>query len=194
MDNKHLQVVDTIADLRLKAVAANAVVLVVGKLTVGDGMGAFYLFDADSTEAEDMTFLNVLTSSVSTTGRWKRLNVKTQTLPHGILTMNGGVKTFYASGVTNSSSEFTVNLTMDGTATGMAIFSQILDNSAKAYPTIASTNDAVNSVVKSEAAKITTYLFTRGNNIVLGALGTLGANTFIAAPAGTKVRATIVGI
>ncbi|QKZ15185.1 discoidin domain-containing protein [Spirosoma sp. KUDC1026] len=191
-----IDVVGTIADLKAKPLTnQNIVVLVQGKTTATDGQGAFYRWMPLSTDAEDMTFLNVVISSLATTGRWVRLNVRNLQLPHGVLAMSGGLKTFYASGLTNVSSEFVVNLTYEGTATGTPIFSQILENTTVATPTTyASTNDIVTGAPISETAKTTTYHYIKGNNIILSALGTIGANTFINAPTGTKVRATITGI
>jgi hypothetical protein len=191
-----IDVVGTIADLKAKPVTnADIVVLVQGKATATDGNGAFYKWMALSTDAEDMTFLNVVTSTLTGTGRWVRLNVKNIQLPQGVLSMNNGVKTLYVSGATSSSSTTTTYLTYDGTPTGTPIFSSIFYNAAQATVNVVNLVDAVSSCVKSVSTdkKVTVHQFWKGNNTVISLLGTL-AQSFANAPTGTPVQIKVEGI
>lgn len=183
-----------IADLKAAPVSPGAQAFVSGKNAPSDGLGGMYRWDPASTTAEDMTFLNYVASSQSPTGRWVRLFQRAQQLPHGVLVNTGGVKAFFATGVTASDGTASVNLTMDGTPGGEAIFREIWSNTARARTTSQTAGNAIQSFLMAEAAdlKSTKHGFTKANvaTIVLGLLFTPVAM----AGAGVSVAFKIEGI
>lgn len=185
---------DTLAEMQAAQVAAGAVALIVGRANATDGEGGFYRFDSAMSGTEDVTFGTQLISTRTAAGRWVRIFQRTKTLPHGILVMNGGVKTFYAPGVTNSAGEVTLNLTTDNTPTGPAIFTEIWFNAARAMAPAESVSNAVQNYVKNQTAnlKSTTHGFYRANalNLVLGLL----YNPFASTGAGVPVQFRVEGI
>ncbi|UHG93236.1 hypothetical protein [Spirosoma oryzicola] len=196
-DNMHLPVVQTVADLKLKAVSPYTPVFVLARndLSDGLGLGAIYYWKPDATDAEDMTFLNVIGSSVSATGRWMRLIVRTQQLPGGILVSNSGKKEYFTSIVTSAQGKATINLTADGTATGTALFSTIYSNRCEMVgPMPTSINNAILEYTESVSSdkKQTTHQFYKGNSTAVGALG-LSVVSFTAAPASVSANCTIAG-
>lgn len=185
--------VPTTADLKLQPVDSDVLVLTVCDSVVGDDRGGLYRWDPTSTAAEDLTFLNVVASSVSATGRWLRFAQRVRQLPHGVLTNLWGVKTFIGSGVISASSECVFNLTMDNTAGGEAIFSEIWENRAYSKTTASAPAGAIMWYPKAVAAnlKSATHGFYKAN-VVTMALGLL-YSPFMAADAGSAVGITVTG-
>jgi len=184
--------VGLLSDLRLQPVDLNVAILMVGMNSMDDNLGGFYRWDATSAVAEDQ-FLNSVVSSMSETGRWVRVFQRVRQLPHGILCYNGGIKTFYGAGTVNGSSESSVYLTMDGTAGGTAIFSNVLATNCEATANISNANDVITACRKSLSVdlKTLTYYFSRGNTQTLAGTLVAIAGTVItalrAAPSGTAV-------
>lgn len=168
--------VNTIAELKTAPVYANTIMLVVGKAAVGDNLGGFYRWDSTSTAAEDLTFLNTIASTAiqGSTGRWVRIFQRARQYPGGVLVNTGGVKTFYALGLsTAADGTVTSYLTDDGTATGNALFSTVWTTTGQATSmgTGTNANDIVIGGQKSLSSdnKTLVYQFARGNSTVLGA-------------------------
>lgn len=187
------QIVNTVADLRLLNPATNQIALMVGKTLVGDGLGGFYRWDSTATGAED-TYMNFIISTVNSNGRWVRVFQKARAVGGGILVNNGGVKSFYISATTGSTGEVTLNLTMDNTATGTAIFSEIWSIVPNPQTSAATPSDAVQSYRKSLSAdlKTTTYGFYKANAVTI----TLGLflTPVTSIGAGTNIQFRIDGI
>jgi hypothetical protein len=117
-------------------------------------------------------------------------NITSTSLVHGTLIKAGNIKIFCSSGTVNANSEYTVNLTLDGTPTGTSIFSKILANWTTAtVNTITLPNDVVTGCVRSESLTSTTLRYVKGQQII----GTL-LNAYGNAPTGTPVRAFQIGI
>lgn len=72
-------VCEAVADLKVVAVRADQIYLVLGKTARGDGQGGFYFWDAASTAAEDLTTMNVVQSTGRNTGRWLRVFTRSMT-------------------------------------------------------------------------------------------------------------------
>lgn len=171
------------------------VIMTLGQTSKGDNRGSLYYWDALSTEAEDTTYYYVVQVTGVTIGRWKKAFTRVQTLPHGILYINSGMKEFYASSVTIGDGTCTIYLTMDGTATGTAIFTNILFDDSKATVNTATINDMVSSCRKSLSANLKelVHLFGRGNSTAVSVLGVniLGLRTAVA---NTPVSFSIKGM
>lgn len=185
------QVFNTIADMQTQKGTSNSVAYVIGGTAIQDFRGAFYVWDASSTLAQDMTYYNVIQVNGVTTGRWIRSNQSSVPLPQGMLFRIGPLKILAASGTSNASGEFVLNATLDNTATGTAIFSSILFNSTMATEGSTTPNNAVNGLVKSVGTgnKVITYRYTKGNNI-----GILGAASIVQAGSGISVQCFVVGL
>ncbi len=168
METNLLNIVPTSADLKNLAPNAGITVLLLGKDAIYDNLGGFYRWDAASTSDED-TYLRAIPSSRSETGRWVRIFQKAQVLPHGILVNNGGVKTFYASGTTDANGKITLNLTMDNTLSGPAIFKAIWFNDSKCTSPAGSPQAAVTSYVESLSAdlKKTIHGYFKANAVTI---------------------------
>lgn len=188
--------VETVAELKAIPVSADAgaIYLLVGRAAVSDGLGGFYRWNPAASDTEDATFMRTFPSDNSAMGRWERVFQRVQVLPHGILVNNGGVKTFYAPGTTNASGEITLNLTLDNTANGTPIFTEIWFNDSKAAVTATTPANAVSSYVKNLSANLkqTTHGYFRANAVTI-TLGLLYA-PFAAAPAGVGVQFKIEGV
>lgn len=191
---KDMMQYDLLADLVAAPVTAGATAFFAGRTVIGDGQGGLYRWDASSTATEDTKFLNVVASSVSSAGRWIRVFQRARVLPHGILVMNGGVKTFFASGVTAADGTVSLSLTMDNTAGGEAIFTEIWSNTSIARTVSTTPGGAVQSFLVEEAAnlKSTKHGFCKANVLTL-ALGLL-YNPFIMVGAGVNVRTRVEGV
>lgn len=164
----HIVSINTLADLKNTPGTTENIVITLGQASKGDSLGALYYFDPDdTTTAEDAAYNTVI--PLVGTGRWKKVFTRRIALPHGNLIMNAGKKEFFATGITNASGEVTFNLTMDGTAGGVAIFQEIWFNDSKAIVNAATANDVVTSGVKSTSAdrKQTTHKFIRGKSNLL---------------------------
>lgn len=183
------KVFNTIADMKTQKGVDNSLVYVIGGTVTTDFRGAFYKWDNASTEPDDPTYYNVITVNGVNTGRWIRTNQSTQALPQGTLFRIGPFKFLSASGVTNASGEFVLNTTIDNTANGTSVFSNILFNSTMATSGSVSPNDAVMGMVKTATAKTITYRYTKGNALGVGVLVSI-----VAAGAGVPIQCFIVGL
>lgn len=191
MNVKDLVRVNLLADLKTQPVAADTPIFVTGINTLRDGKGGFYIWDAASTTAEDTVYYNTVQSSVTSTGRWVRVFQRTITLPHGILNINGGVKTFYATANTVSGGTAKINLTLDNTTTGPSIFNEIWFNDSQAKTPATTAIEGVKSYIMSEDLKQTTHGFYKSQ--------TINVLTSLLAPvimigAGQTVRFKVEGI
>lgn len=179
--------VDTIADLKASPIAPDAMMFVKGNQNIGDGLGGFYMWDATSTNTEDTQYLNYIKATDHTTGRWVRLFQRARVQNTGVMVNTGGVKAYYISGTTDANGNVTLNLTEDGTANGVALFSDIW--AITTYPQVNANGpaDAVQSYRKSLSAnkKNVTYGFYKANalTVTLGLLfvpvTSIGAGTVI---------------
>ncbi|GKS91235.1 hypothetical protein [Acidovorax sp. SUPP2539] len=185
--------VPTTADLRLQPVDADVLVLTVCDTVLGDDKGGLYRWDPTSTAAEDTAFLNVVASSYTATGRWLRFAQRVRQLPQGVLTNLWGVKTLIASGVVSSSSDCAFNLTLDNTATGEAIFTEVWDNRAYSKGTASAPAGAVMSYPKALTSnlKTVTHGFYKANIVTITL--SLVYSPFMAADTGSAVGLTITG-
>lgn len=167
--------VENVAALKEMSVDLNrkTVVMTLGAVTEGDGLGALYSFKPSSTTAEDTINWNTVKITARTTGRFEKIFVRKIVLPHGILQINSGIKKFYCNTVINASSEATINLTMDNTTNGVAIFNNVLWDDSKANTPITNVNDMVSSCRKSlvNSNKQLTHIFARGNSAVISVIG-----------------------
>lgn len=190
-----LNIVNTLTDLRTYPPSTNATVLLIGKATVGDGLGGFYRWDSSSVAIEDSTYLNTIVSSVpDITGRWVRVFQKVKVYPHGLMVTNGGVMTFYAGSTTNASGQSVINLTEDNTLSGVPLFSAVWQVNGQADASASTSNDVITGNGKVSAdLKTATFTFSRGNSSAVGVLGltVLGLRS---APASTPVRLSVTGI
>lgn len=164
----------SISDLKIQPVASDTVVFLLGGTTPYDGMGGIYRWDASSTATEELVYMNIISSSISSTGRWVRVFQRVRVLPHGFLSLNGLTKSFYANGVTDSTGKCTLNLTLDGTATGIPIFTEVWLNHSQARAFATVPGDAVQSFRVSLASdlKQTVHGFYKSNvlSLTLGLL------------------------
>lgn len=160
----HVISVPLVSNLKNQTGNANSIVLTTGAVSVGDGLGKLYYFDAtDNTTAEDLVNYNIITPTTGG-GRYKGVFTRMINLPHGTLVMNAGKKEFFYSGVTNASSESgNVYLTLDGTAGGTAIFSSILMSTCEPNVNATTSNDVIFTARKSLSGdlKTITYRFSR---------------------------------
>jgi len=165
----HIISVDNITALKAQPGSVDNCILTRGQSAVGDGKGGFYYYDpADSVTAEDAKYYNVVVPSKGG-GRWKKVFVRTMVLTHGTLVINGGKREFFCEATTNATGECTVNLTMDNTATGTALFSEIWYDSSKGKENSGTANDAVQGYRKNIGAglKTITHGFFRGNSLAI---------------------------
>ena len=185
------QVFNTIADMQTQKGTSNSVAYVIGGTAIQDFRGAFYVWDATSTAAPDMTYYNVIQVTGINTGRWIRSNQSSVPLPQGMLFRIGPLKILAVSGTSNASGEFVLNTTLDNTATGTAIFSSILFNSTMAISGSATPNDAIQGSIKSVGAgnKVITYRYTKGNSLGVGVLVSV-----VSAGAGAPIQCFVVGL
>lgn len=179
---------DTLAQLKLQPVAQGTLVFCMGVASAFDGMGGFYRWDPTASGNDDTSNYNTVVSNRTAIGRWVRAFQRTRDLPHGKLTYIGSTKIFTASGVTNAQGQCTLLLTMDNTANGAAIFTDIAWNDSQFVGNAATPDDDVRSrvVVQPDLAinalKTTTHGFSKANvvTIVLSLLyrpfGAVGAN------------------
>lgn len=195
----HIVSIPTLADLKITPGTTENIVITLGQASKGDSRGALYYFDPDdNTTPEDTNYYNTVVPTIGN-GRWKKVFTRMLSLPHGTLVMNAGKKEFFATGTTNASGEVTFNLTLDGTSTGTAIFTDIWFNDGKAVVNAATANDVVIGTVKSESAdkKQTIHKFTKGKNTLLNlsiiTTGlTLGGTEL--PPQGTVIKLKVEGI
>ena len=173
---KGLDRVDMMTDLKNNPITSGAQVLMVGKTSITDGLGGFYRWDETSTATEDMTNLNVIASNLSSTGRWVRTFQRVQVLPHGILVLNGGFKTFYAASSTASTGKATINLTMDNTTTGTAFCTSIKYNDSVSLLDAANPQDAIQQYIVSTTSdlKQTTHGYYKVNAVTLALASLVG--------------------
>ena len=189
-----------IADLQTAPVMHNQVVLVTGKLTMTDGLGGFYRWDAASTLDAELVFMNVVPSTVSPTGRWLRIFQRARNLQQGVLVNNGGVRTLYALGVTDGNGRFTINMTEDNTPGGVAIFTEVWQTDGEATANAPTANDVVigSRFSLSTDKKVLVYQFSRGNMTTLGTTLLNIVGTIIpglrSVPAGTAVAVKVDGV
>lgn len=194
---QHVVTVPTLADLQAFAGNPGSTALLLGRVTMGDNDAAMFYWDATSTESAESTYLNVVVATGVATGRWKRTIVRTRTLPHGILAIDGKRKTFWSTAnyVTDVNSKCQIYLTEDNTANGTAIFSEIWFNTSQALTLATVANDMIFSNVNALAGdlKSTTHIFARGNSQTITILGILSLG-FRIVPQGTSVRFRVDGI
>lgn len=150
--------VDLLSDLRQLPITSGNIFLT-GKTTLTDGLGGFYRWDSSSSASEDTTFMNVIISNVTSSGRWVRTFQKAKSYPQGVLVINGGVKTFYVSGTTDSNGEVTINLTDDNTSTGNALFTEIWFTDSRSTTSASSLANSIQSYTKSIAVNLKTASF-----------------------------------
>jgi len=189
MPSQSLIQVDTITDLKLQPVDATVKVFVQAKLILGDGLGGFYYWDAASTLNEDMIFMNVVTSSLSSAGRWIRMFQRSRTLSQGVLVSNGNVKTLYAPGTTLANGTATCSL---NDAAGNAIFSEVWENRSYCTTPVSAPADAVQSYISAFSASSTTHAYYKVNAITVLAATVLGP--LVNVGAGIKVQFIITGV
>ena len=184
----------TLAELKACPVSPGARVFLAGKNAVGDNLGGFYRWDEAATGAEDAAYMNIVPSSRSATGRWRRIFVRNIQYPHGVLTFNGGIKTFYASGVTNANSDIMLYLTEDNTPAGAALFTEIWSNVSRSTATANGPSSAVQSYTKSLSAdlKQTTHGYYKANALTI-TLGLVYA-PFASVGAGIPAQFEITGV
>lgn len=185
---------DLLADLKDCPPSPGVRVFLTGRSSLGDNLGGFYYWDALANGAEDTPFMNLIASNRSATGRWRRIFSKVSTYPHGVMVNQGGVKTFYTSGVTDPSGTIAVNLTDDDTAAGKALFSEIWKNFSRSTQAASGPSAAVTSYVRSLSADLraTTHGFFRANPVTIS-LGLVYA-PFAAVGAGVPVQFEVTGI
>lgn len=166
----HIIGAKTLAELKANGGKDTNPVLLLGKDAIGDGFAAHYYWDDNSTDAEDLTYMNTIMATGIQTGRWKKVIARVVTVPQGLLVYNGGIKTLHVNASTLADGTATINLTMDNTPNGVSMFSNILFDDSKATVNAASASDAVSSCRKSltNGNKQLTHLFFRGNTTALG--------------------------
>lgn len=187
---------DTIADLRTAPVQDGQLVLVLGAVSYGDGLGGFYRWAATSTATEESSpYFNVIAATGVGTGRWVRTFQRVRVAGPNIVVTNGGFKTVFCPGTTDSNGRVTVYLTDDGSATGTALFSTVMMTSGEGTAVQTDPNNVLigGRYSMSSDMRTLTYQFARGNSSVLSVLGTtvLGMR---AAAVGTSVAVRVDGI
>lgn len=184
------------AELKTAPIADSTVVFVSGIGSAMDNNGALYRYNmANTATTDDTKYFNVIKSTQNTTGAWERLNVRMRDYPQGTLETNGARKTFWVRGTTNANGEVTVYATTDNTATGPAIFNQIIFHAVNSQTPAATPNDVVTGCVKTESAdrKIIVYRFAKGGSTTVSLLGAIVAG--LSTPAtGTPVMIKIDGM
>lgn len=193
---EHVVSVENIAALKLISGNSANMVLTGCALTKGDQLGKFYMYDPISTATEDLVNYNVIMPANSI-GRWIANYQRIQTYVHGTLVTLGAFKIFViASTVTSGAS--TVNLTVDNTTNGTAIFTEVWYASSEATVDTTTPSDIVYSGRKTLSAnkKQLTHSFIRGNTTLLNlSIITTGLTVSSTrfAPDGTPVSFFIVG-
>lgn len=178
----------------------NTVIYMIGLNAVGDNRGGFFYYRPDSVATVDN--MNVLGVPNNGVGRFIRANVKNVALPHGQLSYIGNLKVFFstASYLTDANSKASINLTLENTSGGTAIFNEIWWNSSRTLSVAATTNDIVLSQVSALSAdlKNTTHLFARGSSTTLGStllsIGGLIIPGLRNVTTGTPVQFMVMGI
>jgi hypothetical protein len=187
-----------LSDLRDAPVYDKAVAFLVGKLALGDGLGGFYLFQTSASGTED-AFMNTVISNNTTTGRWVRIFQKAKTYTQGIMVNNGGVKSFYLPGTTDSSGQTVMYLTDDNTSTGNALFTEVWQITPEQNPATAPSNPPILGYgVMSNSLKTMTCKFSQNNTTTLGGtlLSIVGSviNGLAPVPSGVTVLIKVDGI
>lgn len=186
--------VDLMSNLKTQAIKHGTKVFLVGKYYVNDGLGGLYMYDSSSNVTQDTVYINSITSNLSSTGRWLRVFQKAKAYPQGILVSNGGVKTLFVSGTTDSNGEITINLTGENTSGGTALFKEVWAVNVNPTTDASSVTNAIQSYRKSLPAnlKTCTYGFYKANALTI----TLGLlyNPFTSVGAGTIVNFRVEGI
>lgn len=181
----HLPYVKTLNELKALPVTDKTPVLLIGKDSIGDNKGgvSFY-WDSTSTDSEDLTYLNVIQKTGINTGRWKRTNQKIMVVPQGIVVMNNGIKTLYTTATTDASGNVTINLTLDNTSNGTAIFTTM-----RFYKSEAATNSTdpnayvdVRRTSTSGNLKTVTFKATKPTSSLINLLGINVITTMANAP------------
>lgn len=197
---RHVTSVANVAELKTFAGYDKNPVLILGNVSVGDGSAAHYYWDDNSTDPEDSVYLNTIAVTGITTGRWKKVIARIVTVPQGRLVYNGGKKELFVDTVVGADGTATINLTMDNTTNGTAIFSQIWFDDSKATVNTTTPQDAVSSCRKTLTANLKqlTHLFFRGNTTTLGlniaAIAGANINSQRNAAQGTPVTFKVEGI
>lgn len=192
----HIIGINTLAELKATPGGKDKnPILLLGNSSIGDGSAAHYYWDDTSTEAEDLVYMNTIQSTGIATGRWKKVIARIVTVPQGRLVYNGGKKELFVDTVTGADGTATINLTMDNTTNGTAIFSQVWFDDSKATVNTTTANDAVSSCRKSltNSNKQLTHLFFRGNSSTVSVLG-INLLSFRTAVTGTPVTFKVEGI
>lgn len=191
----HIIGAKTLAELKTMSGSDKNPILLLGKDTIGDGFAAHYYWDDASTDPEDTMYYNVVQATGVTTGRWRKVIARVVTVPQGILVYNGGIKTLYVNATTIADGTATINLTMDNTTNGTAIFSNILFDDSKATVNTTTANDAVASCRRSltNGNKQLSHLFYRGNSSTISLLG-VNVLGFRQAVTGTPVTFMVTGV
>lgn len=189
--------IDLISGLKATPVSAMpTIALVIGGAALGDGLGGFYRWTVDDTSTEDTRFFNVVASSTSSTGRWIRVFQRVRAVAGGYLVTNGGFKQFFMPTTLNSSGQATIYLTLDGTATGTPIFTEVWTTQGDGAAAGSTANDSVIGTRKSLSIdlKTLTYQFVRGSSTTLTGLLGLVVPGLTSAPSGTAVVVAVSGI
>lgn len=171
MISKDILTVNLLSDLQNAPVSNGAIMFLIGKTTLGDGLGGFYRWDDSATGALDTVYLNIVPSNLSPTGRWTRVFQRARNLAHGVLVTTGGIRSFYAPAVIDANSQTVINLTEDNTSGGVALFTEVWQTSGESVINVTDPNDVVMGTRKTLSAnkKVLTYYFARGNTTTLGA-------------------------
>lgn len=187
---------DTVNDLKAAPTQDAQLVLVLGVTAYGDGGGGFYRFDKTSTASNDTTYYNVVQPTAGS-GRWVRVFQRVRPIGAGgnIIVANGSFKMIYAPGTTDANGRVTVYLTDDGTATGNAIFSTIMQTAGEGTANVTDPNNMLIGARYSLSAdrKTLVYQFARGNSSVISLLGATILGMRTAAP-GSPVVVRIDGM
>lgn len=187
---------DTVNDLKAAPTQDAQLVLVLGVTAYGDGGGGFYRFDKTSTAANDTSYYNVVAPTAGS-GRWVRVFQRVRPIGAGgnIIVANGSFKMIYAPGTTDANGRVTVYLTDDGTATGNAIFSTIMQTAGEGAANVTDPNNMLIGARYSLSAdrKTLVYQFARGNSSVISLLGATILGMRTAAP-GSPVVVRIDGM
>lgn len=190
---RHIAVANILADLQTVTPTDGDLLFLLGKNNVGDGLGGFYRYDANSTATVDNVFLNSVASTTTTAGRWVRVFQRAAQLPQGILVTNGGVKTLYVQATTDSTGSATIYMTVDGTPTGTPIFGSIMANISRVTTPAANPSQAVQTYIVSTSSDLrtTTHGCFRPNALTV-AVGAV-YNPYTTVGAGISVAFEIEG-
>jgi hypothetical protein len=165
---------DTLTALRAAPVAEGQLVLVLGVSSYGDGLGGFYRWVSTASAPEDTIYNNIVISSISPdSGRWMRVFQRVRTVGPNTLISNGSFKTLFCPASTDLNGRVTIYLTDDGTATGNALFSTVMQTSGEGTAPVTDPNNMLIGSRYSMSADLKTlvYQFARGNSATLSALG-----------------------